>query len=79
MSVILPVKGIRQHSISNWLAQMASKYKGGLEYVFVVESAQDQAIPGLRSVINQLPQVGLCDLMPVHSLQRHQVSQPIVQ
>lgn len=67
VSVILPVKGIRQHSISNWLAQLTSKYNGDLEYVFVVESSEDQAIPGLRSVIKQVPQVGFYYLMITYS------------
>lgn len=57
ISVILPVKGVRQHSTSNWIAQMDSRYKGDLEFIFVVESEQDLAVAALRPVMKKLSHI----------------------
>ena len=51
VSVVLPVKGTRPHSLSNWRSQLASRYPGPLQFVFVVESEQDPACEALRGLL----------------------------
>ncbi|KXZ49587.1 hypothetical protein GPECTOR_20g443 [Gonium pectorale] len=46
----MPVKGCRPHSAHNWESQLAVQYDGPLEFVFVVESADDPALPVLREL-----------------------------
>eukprot|EP00250_Pteridium_aquilinum_P006173 c16146_g1_i1 orf=125-1678(+) len=43
VSVVMPVKGVSEHSIRNWKSQVISLYGGCLEFFFVVESKDDQA------------------------------------
>ena len=38
VTVILPVKGCRRHSISNWRSHVNLKYPGSIEFLFVVDS-----------------------------------------
>ena len=38
VTVILPVKGCRRHSISNWRSHISLKYSGSIEFLFVVDS-----------------------------------------
>ena len=38
VSVVLPVKGYRKHSLQNWHSQLQSNYSGPKEYLFVVDS-----------------------------------------
>ncbi|GMH45669.1 hypothetical protein BSKO_13632 [Bryopsis sp. KO-2023] len=57
VSIVLPVKGVRQHSVENWKTQLALNYEGNLEFIFVVESWQDLALAALTSVIQKFPKV----------------------
>ncbi len=38
VTVILPVKGCKRHSISNWRSHVNLKYSGSVEFLFVVDS-----------------------------------------
>ena len=38
VTVILPVKGRRRHSIANWRSHVNLKYPGSIEFLFVVDS-----------------------------------------
>ncbi len=38
VSVILPVKGCRKHSVSNWASHVRLRYAGPVEFLFVVDS-----------------------------------------
>ncbi len=51
ISIVLPVKGFRKHSLQNWNSQLHSKYSGPVEYLFVVDSqvscvSQTLQLPG---------------------------------
>ena len=37
VSVILPVKGCRKHSLKNWQSQLAMLYEGPIEFLFIVD------------------------------------------
>mmetsp|Transcript_19855 Transcript_19855/g.55228 ORF Transcript_19855/g.55228 Transcript_19855/m.55228 type:complete len:405 (+) Transcript_19855:295-1509(+) len=43
VAVIMPVKGCKEHSVSNWLSQISMQYNGPTEFIFVVESEDDPA------------------------------------
>ena len=38
MTIVLPVKGCRKHSMSNWTSHVSLKYAGSAEFVFVVDN-----------------------------------------
>ncbi len=38
VTVILPVKGYRRHSLLNWASHVSLAYSGPIEFVFVVDS-----------------------------------------
>ena len=38
VTVILPVKGCRKHSLSNWTSHVRLRYAGPIEFLFVVDS-----------------------------------------
>ncbi|KAG2437459.1 hypothetical protein HXX76_006109 [Chlamydomonas incerta] len=48
LSVVMPVKGCRPHSEANWESQLRVTYGGPIEFVFVVESLEDPAVPVLQ-------------------------------
>lgn len=48
VSVVLPVKGVRAHSLENWQTHLGVSYPGKLEYIFVVESEDDPAYRKLQ-------------------------------
>eukprot|EP00873_Tetraselmis_striata_P017485 jgi/Tetstr1/437749/TSEL_026403.t1 len=50
VSVVMPVKGCRPHSVSNWMSQVNMQYNGPLEFLFVVESEDDAAFGALREL-----------------------------
>ncbi|GAQ86905.1 Glucosylceramide Synthase (UDP-glucose-dependent) [Klebsormidium nitens] len=54
VSVILPVKGIGEHSVSNWETQLATLYGGEIEYLFIVEDGADPACEAITSLIEEL-------------------------
>eukprot|EP00850_Spirogloea_muscicola_P018846 SM000177S03179 [mRNA] locus=s177:35680:39904:- [translate_table: standard] len=43
VTIIMPVKGVNEHSVDNWRSQIASVYGGELQFLFVVESEDDVA------------------------------------
>jgi hypothetical protein len=43
VTVVLPVRGCRLHSISNWKSILEQDYDGQVEYIFVMESGSDSA------------------------------------
>ena len=51
VTVVMPVKGVKEHSEGNWHTQLATSYKGPVEFVFVVESRQDPAYRVLVQLI----------------------------
>lgn len=54
VSVVMPVKGVSEHSISNWKSQVLSLYGGPLEFFFVVESKDDQAYAVVSKLLLEL-------------------------
>jgi cellulose synthase/poly-beta-1,6-N-acetylglucosamine synthase-like glycosyltransferase len=51
VSVVLPVKGCRAHSARNWRSQLAQRYAGPLEFLFVVDDAADAAAVAVRKML----------------------------
>ncbi|THU67666.1 hypothetical protein C4D60_Mb05t27110 [Musa balbisiana] len=51
VSVIMPLKGFGEHNLQNWRTQITSLYGGPLEFLFVVESAEDPAYHAVSSLI----------------------------
>jgi len=51
VSVVLPVKGCRAHSARNWRSQLAQRYAGPLEFLFVVDDAADPAAVAVRKML----------------------------
>lgn len=43
VTVVLPVRGCRLHSTSNWKSILEQEYNGQVEYIFVMESGSDSA------------------------------------
>ena len=43
LSVIIPMKGIREHTMRNLRSHMATEYAGGIEIIIVVQGADDPA------------------------------------
>ena len=63
VSVVMPVKGMREHSRNNWASHLSSsdglnRPSRGLEFVFVVESEADPAYDTLLALIEQSGQTG---------------------
>ena len=56
VSFILPVKGVREHSETNWrvLLTETRKWRGPAEFLFVVEAEDDEALPVLRRLVDEL-------------------------
>ena len=50
IAVIMPVKGIREHSVSNWRSQLDSDYSGRLHFFFVTGSPEDPAFAATRQL-----------------------------
>ena len=44
VSVVLPVKGCRKHSVSNWASHICLRYAGPVEFLFVVDSQVSHAV-----------------------------------
>ncbi len=61
VTVILPVKGCRKHSVSNWASHVRLRYAGPVEFLFVVDSQV-----GCHTVETQL-----CSLMIVALIDLH--------
>lgn len=58
VSVIMPLKGTREHDSCNWRSQFNSAYDGDIEYIAVVESAFDPSVTAVTAVADQFPEVG---------------------
>lgn len=56
ITVVMPVKGCRAHSASNWRSHLNLQYDGPRQLLFVVESDADAAYQPLQALIKQLPQ-----------------------
>lgn len=52
VSVVLPVKGCRAHSERNWRSQLAQRYAGPLEFLFVVDDAADAAVAAIQKLLS---------------------------
>ncbi|CAK0746217.1 hypothetical protein CVIRNUC_001675 [Coccomyxa viridis] len=50
VTVILPVKGCKRHSISNWRSHVNLKYSGSVEFLFVVDSQADPSYGSLSAL-----------------------------
>lgn len=60
VSVIMPLKGTREHDTCNWLSHFNSAYEGELEFIAVVESAFDPAAASIKAVAEEFPKVDQC-------------------
>ncbi|MCO5603635.1 hypothetical protein L7F22_057786 [Adiantum nelumboides] len=54
VTVIMPVKGVSEHSKSNWMSQVISLYGGPTEFFFVVESKDDPAYGVVSELLLEL-------------------------
>lgn len=63
VSVVMPVKGCRPHSVSNWLSQVNMQYSGPLEFLFVVESEADPAYGALTELLRSEEWTGVSVLV----------------
>ncbi|CAM6111174.1 unnamed protein product [Calypogeia fissa] len=54
VSVIMPIKGIGEHHMSNWRSQVLSMYGGPVEFIFVAESKQDTAYMAVSKLLLEL-------------------------
>ncbi|KAG0616937.1 hypothetical protein M758_5G153300 [Ceratodon purpureus] len=54
VSVVMPLKGVGEHNISNWRSQVLSMYGGPLEFLFVVESKEDPAYESISQLVHEL-------------------------
>eukprot|EP00850_Spirogloea_muscicola_P013057 SM000087S23339 [mRNA] locus=s87:49953:54292:- [translate_table: standard] len=52
VTIIMPVKGVNEHSVDNWRSQIASVYGGELQFLFVVESEDDVAHGAVLQLIS---------------------------
>lgn len=52
LTVVLPIQGLKAHSLLNWQSQLGMHYAGPLEYLFVTQSASDPALPVLSELIS---------------------------
>ena len=59
MSVVMPVKGVHPESLSNWRTQLRSAYRGEVEYIFVVESGDDPAVPLIRRLMGEAKEANI--------------------
>lgn len=57
VSVVMPVKGCRPHSVANWTSQIQTDYAGPLEFLFVVEHESDLAVPAINQVLDRHPKM----------------------
>ncbi|MEW5308163.1 MAG: hypothetical protein WDW38_000141 [Sanguina aurantia] len=55
VTVVLPVKGCRSHSLENWMSHVAMDYDGPREYLFVLESESDPAFNVLQPLLTHHP------------------------
>ncbi|CAL5219139.1 g915 [Coccomyxa viridis] len=58
VTVILPVKGCRKHSVSNWASHVRLRYAGPVEFLFVVDSQDDPAHSHLIKLAAELSSGG---------------------
>eukprot|EP00798_Chlamydomonas_sp_ICE-L_P006107 gene6107-2709_t len=54
ISVVMPVKGCRTHSSHNWSTQVGINYGGPVEFLFVLESSEDDAYMPLTQLSEDL-------------------------
>jgi hypothetical protein len=54
VSLVLPTRGCRPHSVPNWRAVLSLDYAGPLEFVFVLEDERDPADTVIKGLIEQL-------------------------
>ncbi|GAX79525.1 hypothetical protein CEUSTIGMA_g6966.t1 [Chlamydomonas eustigma] len=67
VSVVLPVKGCRPHSLSNWISQLSTNYPAGqLEFIFVVDTEQDEAYLALQELCLNCRSSGMWASVRVH-------------
>ena len=59
VSVVMPVKGVHPESLSNWRTQLRSAYRGDVEYIFVVESGDDPAVPLIRRLMGEAKEANI--------------------
>ncbi|XP_031110098.1 uncharacterized protein LOC116014225 [Ipomoea triloba] len=51
VSVVMPLKGFREHNLHNWRSQITSLFGGPLEFLFVVESTKDPAYSAVQKLL----------------------------
>ncbi|KAI3425799.1 hypothetical protein D9Q98_007774 [Chlorella vulgaris] len=54
VTVVLPVRGCRSHSMDNWRSVLHLNYGGSLEFVFVLEDKTDPAHAVISALIREL-------------------------
>ncbi|KAH7440082.1 hypothetical protein KP509_04G090400 [Ceratopteris richardii] len=54
VTIIMPIKGVSEHSESNWRSQLISLYGGPTEFLFVVESKDDPAFKAVSELLLDL-------------------------
>lgn len=54
VTVVLPVRGCRSHSVANWRSMLNLDYDGGLEFVFVLEDKADPAHAVITALIQEV-------------------------
>mmetsp|Transcript_62610 Transcript_62610/g.198241 ORF Transcript_62610/g.198241 Transcript_62610/m.198241 type:complete len:382 (-) Transcript_62610:234-1379(-) len=55
----MPVKGRKEQSMANWRSHLSSRYRGRIEYVFVVEDERDQACAAVRQFQGEFKDVAI--------------------
>ncbi|KAL9224545.1 hypothetical protein vseg_000569 [Gypsophila vaccaria] len=51
VTVVMPLKGFGEHNLHNWRTQITSLYGGPVEFLFVLESAEDPAYPAVSRLL----------------------------
>lgn len=73
VTVVLPTKGVRTHSLQNWQSFLDLKYNGDVEFLFIVESERDAAI----RILKQSLRPGRCKMHVITAGQTTRCSQKI--
>ncbi|KAK9735725.1 hypothetical protein RND81_04G223000 [Saponaria officinalis] len=53
VTVVMPLKGFGEHNLHNWRTQITSLYGGPVEFLFVLESAEDPAYPAVSRLLKE--------------------------
>lgn len=68
ITIVLPVKGCRKHSLQNWQSQLQARYSGPVEYLFVVDSQVRINSNTGRCIRNLVSGAGSEEIMKIQQL-----------